>query len=165
MAADDLELRRVERPGTPAGRTTPNSGSDERAYVETLLDRNDLPTADVRSKFDCFYVAYDGDERVGIGGIEPYGEMGLLRSVVVEHSNRGLGYGTALCTALEREAAAAGIDELYLLTTTASGFFAERGYVEIDRSCVPDAIRRTAEFDELCPSTAVCMRNSLAGSD
>ncbi|WP_254769187.1 arsenic resistance N-acetyltransferase ArsN2 [Salinilacihabitans rarus] len=131
------------------------------SYVESLLDANDLPSRDVRENPDCFYVASDGDDRVGVGGIERYGADGLLRSVVVERSARGNGFGTALCEALEAEARADGVERLYLLTTTAAGFFAARGYAEVERADAPPAIRRTTEFDELCPATAACMRKSL----
>lgn len=134
---------------------------DSLAYVETLLEENGLPSRDVRSAPDAFYVAHDGDERIGVGGVEPRGTDGLLRSVVVERSKRGAGYGTALCDALEAEAESAGLDALYLLTTTASEFFADRGYETIRRSEAPAGIRRTTEFDELCPSTATCMRKEL----
>ena len=130
-------------------------------YVEALLECSGLPSADVRSKPDCFYVGYDGDERVGVGGLEIYGPAGLLRSVAIERSLRGRGYGTELCDALEAEARADGVETLYLLTTTASEFFADRGYAEVERSAVPATIRRTDEFDDLCPETALCMRRSL----
>ncbi|WP_265111358.1 arsenic resistance N-acetyltransferase ArsN2 [Halosolutus halophilus] len=130
-------------------------------YVETLLTENDLPSADVRSKPECFYVGYDGDDPIGVGGIEPYGIDGLLRSLVVERSARGNGLGTALYEALEATARGDGIDALYLLTTTAPEFFATHGYVEIDRTDAPAAIRGTTEFDELCPASATCMRKSL----
>lgn len=139
--------------------------ADEGAlsYVETLLAENDLPSADVRTSPARFYVGYDGDDRVGIGGIERYGTDGLLRSVVIERSARGNGYGTALCDALERRARADGLETLYLLTTTAAGFFAGRGYEELERADAPAAIRETTEFDELCPASATCLRTSLTG--
>ena len=130
-------------------------------YIETLLAGNDLPSRDVGSKPERFYVGHDGDDRVGGGGIEVHGSHGLLRSVVIEDSVRGNGYGTALCDGLEAEASAANVETLYLLTTTAAGFFADRGYEEIERTDAPAAIQRTAEFDELCPATAVCMKKSL----
>lgn len=136
--------------------------SETLPYVERLLDANDLPSADVRAKPECFYVAVDGSERIGIGGLERYGTDGLLRSVVIERSVRGNGYGAALCDALEAKAAAAGVDRLYLLTTTAESFFASQGYVEHDRAAVPDAIRGTTEFDTLCPATATCLRKSVS---
>ena len=131
------------------------------SYVETLLAENDLPWRDVRSKRDCFYLAVCGDERVGVGGIEVYGTDGLLRSVVVDRSAREDGVGKRLCAALEQRASAAGVDTLYLLTTTAAGFFARRGYDEIERADAPATIRATTEFNELCPATATCLRKSM----
>ena len=130
-------------------------------YVESLLEANGLPTSDVRSKPWCFHVAYDGDERVGVGGVETCGAAGLLRSVAVERSTRGEGLGTAICERLETVARDSGIETLYLLTTTAPGFFAGLGYVEIDRSETPEGIRETTEFADLCPESAVCMRKRL----
>ena len=130
-------------------------------YVETLLAENDLPCRDVRSKRDSFSVAVCGDERVGVGGVEVYGTDGLLRSIVVERSARDDGVGSAICTALERRASTAGVDALYLLTTTAAGFFARQGYDEIERADAPGAIRETAQFSDLCPATATCMRKSV----
>lgn len=131
------------------------------SYVEERLEANGLPSRDVRSKPDCFYVGYDGAERVGVAGVERYGSDGLLRSVVVEEDERDRGYGTALCAAVEARAASGGVDALYLLTTTAADFFADREYAEIDRDAAPEAIRRTTEFDELCPASAACMTKSL----
>ncbi|MFW5963980.1 MAG: arsenic resistance N-acetyltransferase ArsN2 [Natronomonas sp.] len=138
-------------------------GADAEAleYVETLLAAENLPVEDVRSNSEWFYVALDGDDRVGIGGLEPAGDDALLRSVVVEATVRGRGYGGALRAALEAKARADGVDTLYLLTTTAADFFAEGGYAVIDRQEAPDAVRRTREFEEFCPSTATCMKKSL----
>ncbi|ELZ22816.1 N-acetyltransferase GCN5 [Haloterrigena salina JCM 13891] len=130
-------------------------------YVERLLSDEGLPSADVRSSPARFYVGYDGDERIGVGGLERYGTDGLLRSVVVERSARADGYGTALCAALERRARADGVETLYLLTTTAAEFFAERGYEYVERTDAPSAIRETTEFDELCPASAACLRKSV----
>lgn len=141
--------------------TVEAANEEALAYVEGLLAKNDLPSADVRSTPDCFYVAYEGDERVGIGGIEAHGPVGLLRSVVVERSARGDGLGTALCGRLEVVAGENGVETLYLLTTTAREFFADRGYAEVDRDEAPAAIRGTTEFTDLCPATATCMRKRL----
>jgi len=142
-------------------RLTLRPADDAMDYVEALLAANDLPTADVREKPNCFYVASDGDERVGVGGVERHGDAGLLRSVVVERSARGTGCGTALCEALEAEASADGVATLYLLTTTAAGFFAARGYETVDREDAPPGIRNTAEFDDLCSAAATCMQKPL----
>lgn len=158
--------------------TTPDlalrpAGADGLGYVETLLERNGLPTDDVREKPRCFYVAtVDGElsadgkrigvaGRVGVGGLEIHDTDGLLRSVVVEESFRGQGYGAAIKGELEEEARSAGVDSLYLLTTTAAQFFEQQGYAEIERTDAPEAIRATAEFETLCPDGATCMRKRL----
>jgi amino-acid N-acetyltransferase len=134
---------------------------DTIGYVKSLVDENDLPSRDVTAHPDRFYIGYDGDTRVGVGGVETYGTDGLLRSVVVKQSVRGNGLGTELCAALEATAAADGVERLYLLTTTAAAFFRQRGYVEIERGAAPAAIQQTSEFDDLCPTTATCMKTSL----
>lgn len=133
----------------------------DRSYVRTLLEGEGLPSSDVERSPARFYVAVDGSDTVGVGGIETYGDCGLLRSVVVEASARGEGRGTALCDALEARAREEGVETLYLLTTTAAPFFADRGYVETPRTDVPDAIGRTAEFEDLCPAAATCMKKSV----
>lgn len=154
--------RPARTPVTGATLTLRQADTDDLTYVRTLLERNDLPTADVDSTPGSFYVGYDDDgRRVAVGGVEVRGADGLLRSVVVEQSARGEGNGTTLCAALEERAAAEGVATLYLLTTTADAFFARRGYVEVDRGTVSAAIRETPEFAELCPHSATCMRKSL----
>ena len=142
------------------------SAADDLAYLERLLSAADLPTDDVRDNPGCFSVAVaaDGNERVGCGGIEAYGEVGLLRSVVVESERRGEGYGAALYAALEDRARADGIDSLYLLTTTAADFFDSQGYERVERSAAPASVQETTQFAELCPESAVCMRKEVDGS-
>ena len=129
--------------------------------VERLLSANDLPTVDVRDDAVLVYVARVDGEMVGAGGLEAHGADGLLRSVVVAESHRGRGYGAAICDDLEARARRAGVGTLYLLTTTAAGFFRARGYAPIDRAAVPEAVRATRQFSELCPATATCMRREL----
>jgi amino-acid N-acetyltransferase len=144
--------------------TLQQAEDSHRSYIEAVLERNKLPSQDAHSKCDCFYLGYDGTACVGLGGIEVYGTDGLLRSVVIEHSVRGDGFGTALCDALEEQASADGVETLYLLTTTAIEFFADRGYVEIERTAAPPTIQQTTEFDDLCPTTASCLQKSLSKS-
>jgi len=141
--------------------TVRQASEDDVARVESLLETNELPHRDVRSKPECFFVARSGTAVVGIGGIEQYGTHGLLRSVVVTESNRGQGYGTALCDALEDRARTSGVETLYLLTTTAAAFFDQRGYEAVARETAPSSIQGTTEFAELCPDSATCMRKHL----
>lgn len=129
--------------------------------VAALLSANDLPASDIRDSPGRFYLAYEGDRRVGVGGLELHGDAGLLRSVVVDASRRGEGYGTAISERLADRARAEGVDRLYLLTTTAADFFDARGYDRVLRDSVPEGIRESREFTDLCPDSATCMRKDL----
>jgi amino-acid N-acetyltransferase len=145
----------------PRAVTLTTAEATEIEWIEGLLEANGLPTGDLRTSEGQFFVASAGTERVGGGGLEMCGPNALLRSVVVVERYQGLGYGTALCDALEAKAQANGIETLYLLTTTAEAFFDGRGYGEIDRETVPPEIRQTTEFTDLCPRSATCMRKGL----
>lgn len=134
---------------------------EDLVRLESLLERDGLPTEDVRSKPECFFTASADGTFVAAGGIERYGSDGLLRSVVVPESCRGEGYGTALCEELEERARENGVGTLYLLTTTAPGFFERRGYGRIAREDAPSTIQETTEFSELCPDSATCMRKEI----
>jgi len=133
----------------------------DSAYIEARLDECGLPVEDLDAVLECLYVCEVEGERVGAGGFEQYGTVALLRSVVVDETLRGEGYGTALCSALLDRARAAGVEEVYLLTTTAAAFFAELGFERTDREAVPGPIRGTTQFSDLCPDTATCMRREL----
>lgn len=142
--------------------TVSEADVSDRHRLVSLLETNGLPTDGVRANPEWFRVATDADGTVvGGGGVEIHGTDGLLRSVVVRESDRGRGYGSVLCDELEDFARENDVETCYLLTTTAGSFFRERGYEEIDRSAVPERIRATTEFTDLCPSSATCLRKSL----
>src|SRR6185437_3527774 len=108
--------------------------------VESLLTASQLPLAGVRDAFDDFFVA-EADQPgvhalriVGAIGLERFGSKALLRSAVVTDDWRGRGGGRILVDELLDHARAIGVDELYLLTTTAERFFAQRGFMRIDRA-------------------------------
>jgi amino-acid N-acetyltransferase len=96
-----------------------------------------------------------------VAGVELYGSAALLRSVCVVDSAAGAGLGARLCDAAEAHARAAGASEMYLLTTTAAGYFARRGYRPVDRASAPAAIASSAQFRDLCPASAVFMLRAL----
>ena len=53
------------------------------------------------------------------------------------------------------------VKALYLLTTTAEGFYTKQGYQTMDRNAVPVVVRETTEFRSICSSTAKCMLKRL----
>lgn len=132
--------------------------------VGRLLAESGLPVEDLGvDRLDGFLVAEDGDDVVGLIGLEVFGTTGLLRSLVVAKEARRAGLGGKLVGSLESAAEAAGITELWLLTIDAEKFFERQGFSIVDREIVPDTIRQTDEFGALCPDTAYLMMKSLTG--
>ena len=90
----------------------------------------------------------------------------LLDSVDIPGDGNGSRSGL-LCTCrmfvreLIEHARTKGIEEIYLLTTTATSFFAKIGFEKVDRHIVPPAIQNTSQFVSLCPDSATCLRQVL----
>jgi len=136
------------------------SPSDETA-VRQLLAASGLPWADLSADRQVIILASSGQQIVGCVALEPYGDAALLRSLVVAAGRRGRGLGTALYDRVVAQAALRGVKTAYLLTTTAERFCSRKGFEKIERAAVPAAVAASAEFRELCPATAVCMRRRL----
>lgn len=132
------------------------------ADVLRLLATCSLPTADLAPHhFQHFLGIVESGALIGVVGLEIFGEVALLRSLAVDAEKRGCGLGGILVDRAEERAQAAGVRELYLLTTTAESFFLHRGYERFDRDQAPEAIRTTSEFSHLCPASSVLMRRIL----
>lgn len=129
-----------------------------------LLESAGLPTAGVEKHFPArFLVVRDpatGTVRA-LAGVEAYGDAGLLRSVAVREGERGSGLGRAISAAAVEAARCDGLRELYLLTTTASGFFPRLGFEPVSREELPEVLGASAELCGACPASAVAMRLRL----
>ena len=132
--------------------------------VQALLRANGLPCVDAGEHIEHFVLALENGKLVGSVGVELPGSDGLLRSLCVVSNYRNCGIATRLCNRIEAYARNAGVNRLYLLTTTARKFFSRRGYSICSRESLPPAMQATAEFRFLCPCTAVCMVRSLCDS-
>jgi len=129
--------------------------------IEHLLGACGLPAADVVPQLSNFFLAKSGHDLAGVIGLEPAAPYGLLRSLAVAPAFRNRGIAGALCARMQQQAAEQGIRALYLLTTSAEGFFAASGFARVGRDAVPEGICSTREFSSLCPESAVVMVKPL----
>jgi amino-acid N-acetyltransferase len=90
-----------------------------------------------------------------------FGPIGLLRSVVVKTVHQGKGIAGQMVERLLADADKQGLQEVYLITTTADHYFDRYGFAPVNREQVPRAIQRTRQFSGLCPSSAVVMKRNL----
>lgn len=129
---------------------------DDSGLRAALIEAH-LPTDDIRDEGKSFFtaVAEDG-ATVGYSGVEACGDAGLLRSLVVMPDHRGKGFGRILTRlTLDR---VADVADIYLATTTASGFFENLGFAAVDRSAVPDTVLSTRQLSSICPASATIMK-------
>jgi len=132
-------------------------GPGELDALRAALIDAALPVDDLAEAGRLYFRLDDGAASAAWAGLELHGYDALVRSVVIEVQTRGTGRGTKLVRELIHEARRLGISRLWLLTTTAAPFFARLGFEEVHRDVVPDAIRATREFRDICPASATCM--------
>ncbi|WP_104655487.1 arsenic resistance N-acetyltransferase ArsN2 [Ralstonia insidiosa] len=137
--------------------------SEDYVAIRALLVGHGLPSEDVGASDVAgrFHLVEQDGQILGCAGLEVYGTDALLRSVAVTPSMRDSGLGRALVGIAERDAAAIGVQRLFLLTTTAADYFSRIGYQPCDRNAAPSLVQASSQFSGLCPASAVCMSKEL----
>jgi amino-acid N-acetyltransferase len=97
------------------------AASEHLPQARALLEDSSLPTDGLEAQFPAaFVVAREHAEVVGLAGLERYGDVGLLRSLVVAPPYRGAGLGRMLVQNRLEAAVSVGLVRVFLLTTTAA---------------------------------------------
>jgi len=125
-----------------------------------LLKKNNLPTEDIHPGTQLF-VMEEENRVVGTVAVEYDYNDALLRSLSVSEEKRNSGIGAELANFIEDYVQKQGVQNIYLLTTTAADFFSKRGYTIINRDDVPDFIKNTTEYSVICSSTSTVMKKQF----
>lgn len=139
----------------------PAEGADW-AEVAGLLQVCALPLDGAQENLSTYLLAVVDSAVVGTAGLEVHAGAALLRSVAVAPSQQGRGIGQALIAGVYEEVRRRGIATLYLLTTTATGYFARLGFSVVARELSPAALQASPEFQGACPDSAALMSRSVA---
>lgn len=138
------------------------AGPKDEAAIKHFLEVNDLLHQDIEPhNLKHFLQARNGQEIVGLVGLEIREGDALLRSLAVAESYRNRGLATLLVEKIENYARSLEIRTLYLLTLTAEDFFTKRDFQQTARTNAPAGIQNTAEFRGLCPASAAFMTKRL----
>jgi N-acetylglutamate synthase-like GNAT family acetyltransferase/catechol 2,3-dioxygenase-like lactoylglutathione lyase family enzyme len=153
------EITRVESGDVNISGASPSDLDD----ILALLTAVSLPHEGVREYLESFLVMRDAEGRlVGCAGLERHGGVGLLRSVAVAPELQKAGVGSRLTAAAIEYAAAYGVKEVVLLTTTARDFFARRfGFADAKRADYENRLARSPEWRLPRCSSAAFMRLDL----
>lgn len=135
---------------------------DQVPAIAALLSESGLPTDDLSEQdIALFRIEGTNDRLVAVGGLQPFDDVALIRSVATAASMRGRGLAGTIVDELEGLAQERSFCSLYLLTESAARFFGSRGYLPVDRSNVPSAIQKSRQFASLCPDSAIVMWKQL----
>ncbi len=141
------------------------AATNDESTIRKILSEASLPNSDIDLKKQDFLMVKEGNEVIGIAGIEIYGNIGLLRSFAIHSAFRNKGLGSELYRKMQGYAISKEINELYLLTTTAEKFFTKLGFVVIPREDVPESVRKSEEFANICPASALCMKKKISNKE
>ena len=130
---------------------------EDLPQILVLLERCGLPLLGVADMRETTVVARKEGKVIGCAALEVSGPVALLRSVAVDPTHQGQALGSALVQRMVKDAQDLEVQQIYLLTETASAYFPRFGFHLIDRSDVPPAIRRSVEWEVACPVSAQAM--------
>jgi len=131
--------------------------------IRELLAKAGLPNEPARdAQFGSFVVLRNERGVVGTVALEVHGDDAILRALAVDPEARGAGYGWMLADMVVAQARWRGVRRIYLLTESASDFFAAKfGFRVVDRSTLSKAVAISETFARPATGGQVAMRVDL----
>jgi N-acetylglutamate synthase-like GNAT family acetyltransferase len=130
--------------------------------VRTLLSSVELEEPAREDLFPAFYVLSNEEGIVGTVALDVLGDDAVLRALAVHSEFRGAGYGWMLADMAVSQARWRGVRRIYLLTESASDFFAAKfGFRVVDRSTLSKQVAASETFNAPRGTNLVAMRLDL----
>ncbi len=104
-----------------------------------------------------FWGYEDGGALLGIMGIQPVGDVELIRHAYVVPAAQGRGVGGALMAHLEARVSRQLLVGTWAAASWAIGFYERHGYVAVPRERVPELLRRYWSIPERQIETSVVL--------
>ena len=105
--------------------------AEDVPHMVALISGANLPPLFIEEYLDGFIAAECDGRMIACGGVEMYEDCAVIRSVVVDEAERGLGLGGRLAEMLMAHACDAGATDLYLFTADALPFWQHYGFAEV----------------------------------
>jgi UDP-N-acetylmuramate: L-alanyl-gamma-D-glutamyl-meso-diaminopimelate ligase len=135
---------------------------EDMAAVRRVLSVTSLEEPARDDQQGSFFVLRNEDGTVGCVSLEVLGDDAILRALAVDSKFRGAGYGWMLADMAVSQARWRGVRRIYLLTETASDFFAAKfGFRVVDRSTLSRQVAASETFSRPAGAQQVAMRLDL----
>jgi len=136
---------------------------EDMADVRALLESVGLGEEPARDdQFPAFFVLRNEQGLAGSVALEVLGDDAILRALAVHPEARGAGYGWMLADMAVSQARWRGVRRIYLLTESASDFFAAKfGFRVVDRSTLSKLVAASETFTAVKGAGQVAMRLDL----
>ena len=135
---------------------------EDMAGVRGVLAATGLEEPARDDQQGSFFVLRNEHGVVGCVALEVLGDDAILRALAVDPRSRGAGYGWMLADTAINQARWRGVRRIYLLTETASDFFAAKfGFRVVDRSTVGKHVSASETFSQPTATGLVAMRLDL----
>jgi N-acetylglutamate synthase-like GNAT family acetyltransferase len=134
----------------------------DMSAVRSVLASVSLAESATDDQAGDFFVLCNEDGTVGGVSLEVFGDDAILRALAVDPKFRGAGYGWILADTAVSQARWRGVRRIYLLTETASDFFAAKfGFRVVDRSTLSRQVAASEVFTRPDSAHQVAMRLDL----
>jgi UDP-N-acetylmuramate: L-alanyl-gamma-D-glutamyl-meso-diaminopimelate ligase len=118
--------------------------------IKTLLTSVELAEPVREEQVGSFFTLRNESGMVGVVALEVHGDDAILHSLAVDPEFRGSGYGWMLADMAVSQARWRGVRRIYLLTESASDFFAAKfGFRVVDRSTLSKAVAHSETFTHI----------------
>jgi UDP-N-acetylmuramate: L-alanyl-gamma-D-glutamyl-meso-diaminopimelate ligase len=135
---------------------------EDMAAVRGMVAAAGLEEAARDDQQGSFFVLRNEDGVVGCVALEVLGDDAILRALAVDPKFRGAGYGWMLADTAVTQARWRGVRRIYLLTESASDFFAAKfGFRVVDRSTLSRQVAANEVFTRPAAALQTAMRLDL----
>jgi len=135
---------------------------EDMAAVRGVLASVELEEPARNDQHGSFFVLRNEHGTAGCVSLEVLGDDAILRALAVDPRFRGAGYGWMLADMAVSHARWRGVRRIYLLTETASDFFAAKfGFRVVDRSTLSRQVAGSDTFTRPTSGQQVAMRLDL----
>lgn len=126
--------------------------------IRNLLTANRLPVQGALNHLSNFVVATENGRVVGAIGLEVYGDIGLLRSLVVASHMRGKSIAKRLIKHMIAQSRSRQLSALYLITGSADPLFERYGFEKMARADMPTKLYVSMELQGPSSTASTGMR-------